>query len=156
MQFLNFFITSVISFSGLVAGFYLLKIAPEEQKPLHKYLRIFRYLLVAGILVLGFFLPKNAISLLPFLVLVLLSIYFIIRENEKSQSLNSAILGAILCLASSEKRILAIASVFIFLFFLATCLISANIKKKNILKIAFNNSLFLVSSNIIYLTIFHS
>ena len=42
MEFINYFFASIISFLGLAAGILLIKIAPEEQKPLKKYFEICR------------------------------------------------------------------------------------------------------------------
>ena len=51
MQFVNYFFASVISFLGLLIGILLIKIAPEEQKPLRKYFILIRKILLVAIFV---------------------------------------------------------------------------------------------------------
>ena len=46
MQFINYFFASVVSFLGLLIGIILVKIAPEEQKPLEKYFVLLRRILL--------------------------------------------------------------------------------------------------------------
>lgn len=156
MQSTNYFLASLICFFGLFAGFFLVKIAPEEQKPLKKYLAAFQYLALALILLLGIFFLKKIVPIVAVAALVALSFLMVKKQHDyRKMSINSAILGIIFFIASFDAGMLAATSSLIFLFFLATAAIYKNVKEKNLLKIVGANLLFVAVSSFAYLTISH-
>ena len=62
MQFINYFFASLTSFLGLAIGVMLVKIAPEEQKPLEKYLILSRKILLLLIFIFAVFYYTNDYS----------------------------------------------------------------------------------------------
>ena len=154
MQFTNYFLVSLVCFLGLFTGFFLVKIAPEEQKPLKKYLVVFQYIILALVLALNIFFLRKIVPIIAIAILV--SLFFLMAKRQhdyRKVSINSAILGAVFFVASLDTKVLAMTSALIFLFFLAESAICRNVKEGNFMKIIAGNFLFVVASNFAYLTI---
>ncbi|HLG24469.1 MAG TPA: hypothetical protein VI564_06085 [Candidatus Nanoarchaeia archaeon] len=154
MQFITYFLVSLISYLGLAAGIALVKIAPEEQKPLGKYLKIFERILLFAIF--GFVLFYYFNNIFSFLVLLAyfgFLIFINYRPNEKFKlsMLNYAVLGIVLSLSAKNANLLVIESSLVFLFGIGTSCSLYSQKEKNHFRILFYNLGFLILANSVYL-----
>jgi len=73
MQFINYLFASLVSFFGLAIGILLIKIAPEEQKPLKTYLAPLRRTALAAENIFGYSKKNSIIFHLHFFGCLLLS-----------------------------------------------------------------------------------
>ena len=153
MQFINYFSASIISFLGLLAGIILIRIAPEEQKPLRKYFAASRWILLLLIFAfVAFYYSKNVFYLLVLFacfVLAVLIEYKIRNELKKSMIISTA-LGAIFFLSSSNPNLFIIESSLIFLYGIPTASLIYSRKEKNHYKILLYSISFLLVANISY------
>lgn len=147
----NYFLLSVITFSGIIAGMSLIKIAPEEQMPLKKYFiwvkKIFIILMFA---VLIFFYIFDILLLLLGIILLIPSLFieFKSKENLRKMAEIYALLGILFFLSLSNQNLLAINSSLIFLYGMSA---GSIIHKKNYIKMVFFALTFLVVSNLLFL-----
>lgn len=154
MQPLNYFFASVISFLGLLAGFMLIKTAPEEQKPLQKYFVFFRKLLLLPVSVFLIFYYFN--DLIYFIVLIL-PIFFLLLTEYKTKDLGKklaisySIFGILFYMSSKNMNLFAIESSLIFLYGLPAA--SLIYRKGKNQKMIFYGIGFIAVSNILFLTI---
>ena len=77
MQFLNYFLASIMYYLGLLAGILLVKIAPEEQKPLSRYFEWLRKLILLLIFLFLIFYYSNSPAYMAALLIYLVFIMFV-------------------------------------------------------------------------------
>ncbi len=154
MQFINYFFTSAISFSGLLAGLLLVKIAPEEQKPLRKYFIILRKFLLAFIFI--FLAPFYFYSsYIHFGILLIYSAFLIfieygVKDFFKKNIVIYTLLGVLFFLSSKNTNLLVIESSLILLYGMPTASLIYERKMKNHWKTIFYNTGFLIIANLLF------
>ena len=153
MQFINYFFASIISFLGLLIGIALARIAPEEQKPLQKYLHIVRKFLILLIFVfMIFYYISSRFYLFLLLTFFLFLIFIEIKTKDlwKKLSVNYAVFGILFFLSSKNINLFVIESSIILLYGLpATSLIYGK-KDKDMLKILSYNIIFIIIANLLF------
>jgi hypothetical protein len=155
MQFINYFLISVVSFLGLVIGIILVQIAPEEQKPLNKYLIILRQILLLMIFAFIAFYYSGSAFYLP-----ILAAYFILaalveyrlKGLIKKSMITSSALGVLFFLSMQNSNLFAIESSLILLYGIPTASLIYKKKEKNQYKLLFYNAGFIVVANLLYFT----
>ena len=153
MQFINYFFASLVSFAGLLIGLILVKIAPEEQKPLQKYFVLIRKILLLIIFIfLFFYYFENYFYMLTLFVyfLFLLFIEYKINDSLKKSMIIYSILGILFFLNSKNTNLFTIESSLILLYGLPTASLIYNKKEKNHNKIIFYNIGFIIISNLLF------
>lgn len=152
MQFINYFSASIISFFGLLMGVMLVKMAPEEKKPLEKYFVLLRkiLLLMVFLFILFYYLNDymNVLILIAYSVF-LLFIEYGIKDLSKKSIVTYTILGILFFLSSKNQNLFTIASSLIFLYGLPTASLLYNKKEKNY-RILFYNIGFVLIANLLY------
>ena len=153
MQFINYFFSSLIAFSGLIIGMLLVKIAPEEQKPLKKYFIILRKIFLFLIFIFLIFYFFN--DYFNLLVLISYFVFLIFIEFKTSNLLRKgmlsyAILGILFFLSSKNINLFVIESSLTLLYGLPTASLIYNKKEKNEYKIIFYNAGFLIIANLLH------
>jgi len=146
MDFINYFLASLISFFGLILGIILILIALEEQKPGKKYFIYLQNLFF--ILAIFFYLFYLKINLfIVFLIISLLIIYFLkikIKDNFKKSQNMYVFLAIIFFFSLKDGNLFLIEAVLIFLFGVPTGSLLFDKKKKNYFKVVLRNAVFLV------------
>ena len=153
MQFLNYFLTSIISYLGLLAGILLVKIAPEEQKPLRRYFEWLRKLILLLIFLFLIFYYSNSPAYIAALLIYLVFLIFI--EYKSGNLLGKSIiiytaLGIIFYLSSKNPNLFVIESSLIFLHGMPAASIMFSKKEKNYAEIFLHNLGFLLVANLAY------
>ncbi|MBI2658249.1 hypothetical protein HYX08_06170 [Candidatus Woesearchaeota archaeon] len=151
MQFINYFFASAVSFSGLIIGMLLIRIAPEEQKPLGKYFEIARKILLLLIFAfLAFYLYNDSLNFLvllgyfAFAVLIEYSLHDLPRKTMVTYTL----LGILFFLSSKNANLFVIESGLVLLYGIPTA--SLMHKKKEEKRIIFYNLGFMVVANLLF------
>ena len=90
MQFITYLSASIISFLGLLVGVILIRIAPEEQKPLHKYFEISRQILL--FLIFAFIAFYYSSSVFYISILAAYFIFSIIVEYKSQDLMKKSII----------------------------------------------------------------
>ena len=155
MQFITYFSASIISYLGLLIGIILIKIAPEEQKPLHRHFTILRYLLLFLIFLFAAFYYSNNIFFLFILVAYFLLIIFIehkLNDMAKKSMIISGSLGAVFHLSSVNPNLFVIESSLLLLYGIPTASLIYKIRERNHYKLLLYNSAFLFVANLLYFT----
>jgi len=153
MQFINYFLASVISYLGIALGIILIYISPEEQKPGIKYFSALRYFFfLLTILFLLFFNYTN-IFLISLLIIFLI-IFIVLNKKPKINELNKSliiylILAVIFYLSYENINLFVIESTLIFLYGTASASLLFN--RKNYLEILFKHVLFIIVALILFL-----
>ena len=152
MQFINYFFASLLSFSGLLIGLSLVKIAPEEQKPLEKYFVLLRKILLLLIFVFVVFYYSNDNFNLMILIAYFLFLSFIqykIKDLLKQSIVIYAILGILFFLSSKNTNLFVIESSLILLYGLPTVSLMYSAKGKNHRGILYN-IVFIIIANLLF------
>ena len=153
MQFINYFFASLISFSGLLIGMTLARIAPEEQKPLQKYFVLAKKALLFLIFIfLMFFYFNNHLNLLvlsAYLIFLLLVEYKINGLLKKS-IITYILLGILFFLSSKNTNLFTIESSLILLHGMPAASLMYNKKEKNHYKVIFYNIGVVVIANLLF------
>mgnify|MGYP001580588941 CR=1 FL=1 len=153
MQFINYFSASIISFSGLLIGLMLVKIAPEEQKPLEKYLNLARKIILLMIFVFIMFYYFNswfyALALISYF-LFLIFMEYKTDDMLKKSMLIYAVLGILFFLGSRNTNLFIIESSLVLLYGLPTASLMYNKKEKNEYKLIFYNLGFVIIANVLF------
>ena len=155
MQFFNYFLLSIASFSGILLGIILAKIAPEEQKPLMKYfIASKRIILVLMFAFLIFFYIFDRLSLFLSILLLFPALFVEFRSEDSARKLSElfALLGIIFFLSSPNTNLLAIISSLTFLY---GALFSGMIYSKNSIMALASGSMFLLVSSALFLFNYH-
>ena len=143
-----------MSYFGLLIGVILIKIAPEEQKPLNKYFQIAKKALLALIFVfLMLFYYNNWFFVLvsTAYIVLLLVIDFNGKDELKKLTVCYTTFGFIFYLSSKNLNFSAIESSLILLYGMPAASLTYNKKEKNQFKIFFCTIGFLIISNLLYL-----
>lgn len=154
MQFTNYFFASVISFLGLLVGIILVKIAPEEQKPLEKYFIALRKILLSLIFIFPmtfYFYTGYA----HFGILLIYSGFLIFIEYRMKGFFGKSIviytsLGAMFFLSSGNLNLFTIESSLIFLYGLPTASLIYDKKTDNQHKVLLYNLGFVIIANLLF------
>ena len=131
-----YILSAVLASLGFIIGYILLKIAPEEQKPLGKPLAIIRHAAFFGSVVVGLWtviLPLKAAIILFTCIL-----FFLIKEDHFPRVRKLAILiffGFLFASGSSYQTAFMLQFLCIFLYGLTTTIIDLT-KKTNFLRIS--------------------
>lgn len=149
MQPINFFLSSVVAYFGIVIGILLIKIAPEEQQPLKKYFSFAKKIILALIFlfsILYFVFDKFFFALI--IILFIISLIVELREKQITRHFFQifGLLGIIFFLSSINNNFFAITSSLIFIY----GMVSASLMKKHQLKYAYASLVFLIVSNVLY------
>lgn len=153
MQFINYFFASAVSFFGLAIGIMLVKIAPEEQKPLEKYFILSRkILLLLFFIFAAFYYINDYFSLLALIgyFLFLLFVEFKISDLLKKSIITYCVLGILFFLGSKNINLFTIESSLILLYGLPTASLLYNKKEKNEYNIIFYSIGFVIIANLLY------
>ena len=153
MQFINYFFASITSFSGLLIGLLLMKIAPEEQKPLEKYLVLFRKILLLTIFAfVSFYYFNDYTSLLALIgyFIFLLFIEFRMDDLRKKSIIIYTALGVLFFLSSKNTNLFTIESSLILLYGVPTASLMYNKKEKSYNKIILYNLGFILIANLLF------
>ena len=152
MQFINYFFASVASYLGLLIGTMLVKMAPEEQKPLEKYLVLLRktLLLMIFLFILFYYLNDylNILILIAYLAFLLFAEYKL-KDLSKKSIVTYTILGILFFLSSKNQNLFTIESSLILLYGLPTASLLYNKREKNY-RILFYNIGFVLIANLLY------
>lgn len=153
MQFINYFFASLISFSGLLIGCLLVKIAPEEQKPLRKKIFLLRkifLLLILGSAISYYYNKLAYLSILISSAAFLLFVEYKIKDISKKLMLSYAAFGILFFISSGNIVIFAVTSSLILLYGIATSLLIYNLREKNLAKVFLCNAGFIVVANALF------
>ena len=153
MQFTNYFLASIISFSGLAIGMLLVKIAPEEQKPLKKYFSLLGKLIL--FLIFIFLLPyylnsKLNLAIMAACFLFLSLVEYKIHDLPRKSAISYAALGVLFFLSSKNTNLFTIESSLILLYGLPAASLLHSKKGRNQYKFLYYNSLFIITANILF------
>ena len=153
MQFINYFFASIISYSGLLIGILLVKIAPEEQKPLEKYFILLRKILLLIIFIFLIFYYFN--EYFSMLILIAYFIFLLIIEYKINDLLKKSIIiysliGILFFLSSKNTNLFAIESSLILLYGISTASLIYRRKEKNHYRILFYNLGFVIIANLLF------
>jgi len=153
MQFINYFFGSLISFSGLLSGILLVKIAPEEQKLLEENFSLLRkiFLLLIFIFVIFYFF-NDYFSLLILIVYFIFLLFVEYKTNDlfKKSIITYIVLGILYFLSSKNVNLFVIESSLILLYGMPTASLMYNKREKNQYKIIFYNIGFIIIANLLY------
>ena len=153
MQFINYFFASIISFSGLIIGLMLVKIAPEEQKKLKKYLILARKIIISLIFIFIIFYYFDSWFYVAALIAYFAFLFFMeYRANDmmKKSMLVYAVLGILFFLSSKNANLFIIESSLVLLYGMPTASLMYKIKEKNHHKIIFYNTIFILIANMLF------
>ena len=149
ITYLNYFLTSIIIYLGLLVGIILIKFAPEEQKPGKIYFILIKKIILFLIIVFFFIYSKMNIIVLS----LLLFFTFIILTNKKitlDSKLVYLMLGIFFSLSSKILNLFIIESVLIFLYCTLTASFAFNPRKGNYNEILLKNIWFFVPVILLY------
>lgn len=153
MQFLNYFLASAISYLGLLAGIILVKIAPEEQKPLRKYFEWLRKIILLLVFLFLIFYYSNNLAYIAALLIYFAFIIFVeykIGNLPKKSIIIYTALGIIFYLSSKNLNLFTIESSLIFLYGFPTASIMFRKKEKNYPEIFLYNIGYIIIANLAY------
>ena len=157
MQFTNYFFASLSSFLGLLTGTLLIRIAPEEQKPLGKYFVLLKKLLLLfAFAFLAFYYFGSWLYFIGLSALFAFLLFFEykIKNSSKKSVIFYLMLGILFYLSSKNTNLLATESSIVLLYGIATA--SIEFSKKKPYKTLFYCTGFIVISNLLLLvTISH-
>lgn len=155
MQFLNYLLLSIAAFSGIILGIILIKIAPEEQKPLMRYFTASKKILLALMfLFLIFFYVFDKLSLFLSVLLLFPALFVELKSKDSARKMSElfALLGIMFFLSSPNQNLLAIISAIIFLY---GALFSSIIYSGNLMRILASGSPLIIVSNALFLFNYH-
>ena len=153
MQFINYFFASLTTFLGLLIGSILVRIAPEEQKPLEKYLILLRKILLLFAFAFLVFYYSNEWRYLTILAALFAFLSFIeckTKNLPQKSAITYAALGILFYLSSKNASLFAIESSLILLHGLPTASLMYSKKEKNHCKIILYNVGFIIISNLLF------
>jgi len=163
MQILNYFLASIVSYSGLLLGIFLIKIAPEEQKQGKRYFSFLRNIFV--ILIIGFL---SFYYIKQIFIILLIMIFFIVflflninlknrpfKKITKTSDLNKSLITYILLaiifyLSYKNANLFIVESSLIFLYGIVNSSLLLNIKRKNYIGILSKHILFIIIAQALF------
>ncbi len=141
----------LIAYLGIVAGFFLGKIAPEERKPLRKAVFTLQHISVIGALIAGWYgayMQKNIVSMLSLLAVAALVLYIHTKAQGTLKkyriSLTSIALGIFLAFSSGSMMLFVASCTFIF--FTCLAVLETNSKLSSLMVLASQTFWFLVAA----------
>lgn len=153
MQQINYFFASLSPFLGLLIGALLIRIAPEEQKPLQKYFVLLKkIMLLLAFAFLAFYYFGSwlyFIGLIGFF-LFLLFLEYKVKDSSKKSITTYAVLGILFFLSSKNMNLFAIESSIVLLYGVATASLIHN-KKEKIQKIFHYGIGFIATSSLLFI-----
>ena len=157
MNALQFFLSSLIAYSGIIVGILLIRLAKEEQKPLQNYFetaqKIILILISSFLLFFLYFFSK-----ILFLISLFLGLLSFLKNKKNKilhySILHYAILGTFFYLSSRNQNLFAINSSFLFIYGVIYSGLHYRVKGKNAVKLLLGSIVFLILSNLLF-TIFH-
>lgn len=144
MEFLNYFLASIIVYLGLLAGIIISFMTKEELKPGKRYFILLHNIIIAFIL---FFILEQTnlnVYLTLFLPLAVVIISFIFTELYKKSYLIYLIIGSIFYLSSRDLSYFLIISTLILFYGFLIGTLQTDFKEKNYFKIVAKNLLFFI------------
>ena len=147
MDFINYSLTNLIVFLGLIIGIILAYIAKEELKDGKKHFILLQNVLLTLILFfLLFFYKINLILNIGISLAVFLSLYFYLNTLKKQmiKYIDYGLLGIFFYYASNNINLFLLQSALIFIYGFPAGSLLINIKKRNILEIVLKNISFVV------------
>ena len=153
MQFINYFFTSIISFLGLLIGIILVKIAPEEQKPLEKYFILLRkiiLLIIFTFLLFYFFNDYFNLLILIVYLIIILFIEYKLNDLLKKTMVTYTLFGILFFLSSKNTNLFVIESSLMMLYGLPTASLIYNNKEKNHGKTVFYNFGYIIIAALLF------
>ena len=154
MQFLNYFFASIISYLGLLIGITLIKIAPEEQKPLRNYFELARKIAIISIfLFLAFYYSGNLFYLIAllFYIAFIIFIEFKLKDLLKKSSVIYSALGILFYLSSKNLNLFVIESSLILIYGIQTASLLYSKRGKNYIKLFLYTVGYIIIANLAYL-----
>ncbi|MBI2654418.1 hypothetical protein HYX02_06450 [Candidatus Woesearchaeota archaeon] len=154
MQFINYFFASVTSYLGLLSGIALVKIAPEEQKPLKKYFvhgREILLILISIFTMFYYFNDKFSLLILLAYFVFLAFVEYKMADLFKKTIIAYTLLGILFFLGSKNSNLFIIESSLILLYGLPTASLVYSKKEKNGHKVIFYNLGFILIANVLFL-----
>ena len=153
MQFINYFLASLISYSGLLIGVMLIKIAPEEQKSGQKYFISLGKALLLIIFILAVFYYKGILSY--FFILIMMFLILLLAEFKKwglfkKSAVIYSLLGILFFISSKNADLFIAESSLILLYGLPIASLIYSRKEINHYKIFLYNLGFIALSNILF------
>ena len=153
MLFINYFFASIISYSGLLIGIFLVQIAPEEQMPLKKYFVSLSRFLLFMIFIFMFLYYYN--KFLYSIILLLLLAFLLFSEFHTRYIFRKVmfiyfILGIIFLLSPKNFNLFVIESSLILLYGIPTSSSIYNKKGKNFLRIFYYSFIFIIIANFLF------
>ena len=151
ISFLIYFLASLISYTGLLAGIILIRMAPEEQKPGKKY-----FILLRKILFFMLFIPilyyykinlVFSLALLSFIAALILGNKL---KLDKSYFIYF-LLGIFFYLGSRFIDLFVMEAVLIFFYGMPDASLTFSLKKKNYYEVFIKNLPFFIPVAILYL-----
>ncbi len=150
INYLSYFLASILSYLGLLLGILLIKLAPEEQKPGKKYFILLKKIVFLLIIAFLLFYYK----LIPILIVILLAFVIAMIFSKKVNLEMTAgvyfFLGIVFYLSSRFLSLFAIESVLIFLYSISHASLMSDIRKRNYLYIFAKGLWFFVPVVILY------
>jgi len=144
MDFLNYFLISLVVYLGLLIGIILSFMAKEELKDGRKYFILLHNIILAFVLffILEFFNVNVFLAL--FLPLILIVVLFYFNEIYKKSYVVYVLFGIVFYFSSKNINLLLIISSLILFYGFLISSLQINFKKKNYFGILLKNLLFFV------------
>lgn len=153
MQIMTYFLASIISYLGLLAGVILVKMAPEEQNPGKKYFILIKKIIF--LLIIAFLLAYYQINFIfsSFLLLFLFILMLAKKIRLEKSALAYFFLGIVLSLSSKFTDLFIIESALVFLYGIAAGSLLLKQKSENYREIFVSNLWFFAPVVILYFII---
>jgi hypothetical protein len=147
MEFFNYTLINIVSFLGIIVGYFLIFFAKEEKEPGMKYFMLTKYFTFFLIIFLSFHLMKELLMVL--ILIVLLILFF--RFKDKQDYIAYGFFALIFYLISKDSFKINIIASLIFFYGLAVgaIMIDLNKKKESLFRIL-GLSYFVLISLLIY------
>ena len=150
---MTYFLASIISYLGLLAGVILVKMAPEEQNPGKKYFILIKKIIF--LLIIAFLLAYYQINFIfsSFLLLFLFILMLAKKIRLEKSALAYFFLGIVLSLSSKFTDLFIIESALVFLYGIAAGSLLLKQKSENYREIFVSNLWFFAPVVILYFII---
>ena len=152
MQFINYFLASLVSSLGLAIGIFLVRIAPEEQKPLAKnfsFLRKIFLILTFVFLIFYYFKSPFYLSLLLACFVFILFIGYKTKDFFRKIMVSYLVFGILFFLSFQNKNLFVLESSLFLLYGMPAASLIYN--KKNHYRIISYNLGFVITANFLYI-----
>jgi len=148
MPFINYFLTSIISFSGLIIGIIISVMADEEIKPGKNYFIYLQKLILILILFFILYFYNLNLYLVVFASLIFAAVIHFYNIPSK---IVYPFLAVVFAISYGIEKLFLIESSLIFLYGLPTASLLIDFKKKNYTKIILGHISFVVISLALFL-----